>query len=199
MIPGTCHSPRARVSILPMPKRLAQLELHFPAWMRRAAPASAPTKPARKPCSGQPDTEMTSWCKEKAQFFELPGTRSENLCFLEPTHAHHRRPGMVASPHDRAEPEAKRFLRRRNLAHAQTRIRPPTSLRTLWAEKNRATRSRVESCLRRAGNRRGKHLPLPPAERAKNEEKPLLYLPFLPRRCPPRPPDETRCRMLQLL
>ncbi len=53
-----------------MPKRLAQLEFRFPAWLRKAV--SPPSKAVRKPTAGQPDPEMTSWCKDTAQSFKLP-------------------------------------------------------------------------------------------------------------------------------
>jgi len=53
-----------------MPKRLAQLEFRFPAWLRKVSPT--PAMPAGTPAAGQPDPGMTSWCKDAAHSFGLP-------------------------------------------------------------------------------------------------------------------------------
>ena len=88
-----CHPPGKLLSVFPMGRSMPQLEFRWTSWFRvLKAPAPPQTRPVRE------DGGLTAWCAEAAALPRSARTRPQGPRFLEPPHADHRRPRLVAGP-----------------------------------------------------------------------------------------------------
>ena len=174
-----------------MPKHPAQLEFRFPAWLRglSGSPSNSPRdRPIAAPESLRSRNDRL--VSEAAQAFGLPELARKVQGVLESTDAHNRWTRLVAGAHHRTESEAQGFFGSGNLAHPETRVRPPP-----WPT-NEAAGRRIDphgaewraACAELGIPGESPYHSLPLKGR-RMKQKALLCLPFLPRRrspaCPP--------------